>query len=420
MAPRGTLLVATVWVWLSVGLAEGGVNYEAEPIRYSESEPNNTVSRLQKRLESGEFTLRWDDDRGYLPSLLDELRVPVSSQVLTFSKTSLQDDKISPSAPRAIYFNDETHVGFVRGGLIEIAVADTSLGMVFYTLDNRATEQPGLRRMTNNCLTCHGAARTRNVPGLLVRSVFTTRDGHPVIAAGSTLTTTSSPIAKRWGGWYVTGTHGTGTHLGNFMLSEAKKPKTIDNSAGLNVTDLSSRVDTSKYLAPHSDIVALMVLEHQADTYNALTQAGFEVRAALHKRTAGGGDQAEAEFSAAVTKAATSAAKALLFADEAPLEAPIRGASAFAEEFAKGPTEIPRESSLRNFDLQSRLFQHRCSYLIDSPNYKALPVELRREISRQIRDVLGPSKAPPPWLRGTPDERKTLLELLETSGRLEG
>src|SRR5947209_11611205 len=79
-----------------------------------------------------EYTENW----GYLPSVLKELNVPISSQTLVFSKSSFQLSQISPQMPRAIYFNDDTYVGWVNHGqFIEIATVDPKTGPVFYTLD---------------------------------------------------------------------------------------------------------------------------------------------------------------------------------------------------------------------------------------------------------------------------------------------
>lgn len=40
-----------------------------------------------------------------------------------------------------------------------------------------------------------------------------------------------------------------------------------------NLEDLSGTINTEKYLAPTSDIVALLVLEHQCRMHNLLTKA---------------------------------------------------------------------------------------------------------------------------------------------------
>lgn len=392
-----------------------GVNYEGAPIHYSTSTPDNPVSRLQSRIGIGEITLAWNEKHGYLPALLQTLDIPVSSQVLVFSKTSLQNDKVGPKTPRAIYFNDEVHVGYVQNGILEIAVADPQLGMVFYTLEQSSEVPAAFERRTNNCLTCHGAARTRNVPGLQVRSVLPDTDGQPVIAAGSFLTNPSSPFSQRWGGWYVTGSHGDQSHVGNFLLTERKKPKEIQNAAGQNVLELSSHCDVSQYLSPHSDIVALMVLEHQVHTYNVLTQASFEVRYAEYARNQAVGENvpaAERELSETLERAANNVAAALLFAKETRLTSPIQGTSSFANEFADREPRNELGQSLRQFDLKSRVFKYPCSYLIQAPSYRNLPQSLRDSVERKLQDAISGAQPVAGQHFLTQDEQATILELL--------
>src|SRR4051812_3853532 len=132
------------------------------PINYAKAPADNAVSRLQQRVVTGKAKLTFDDDHGYLKSVLKELNVPVSSQVLVFSKTSLQRDKISPKTPRALYFNDDVYVGScLRGDVMEFAAADPNLGTVFYTLDQEPAERPKFTRHTDNCLICHGSPVSR-------------------------------------------------------------------------------------------------------------------------------------------------------------------------------------------------------------------------------------------------------------------
>src|SRR5689334_10826363 len=79
-------------------------------------QPINPLTVLQKRLDTGQVDLRWNEKHGWLESVLQALRIPKSSQTLVFSKTSFQRSAISPQTPRAIYFNDNTYVGYVQGG----------------------------------------------------------------------------------------------------------------------------------------------------------------------------------------------------------------------------------------------------------------------------------------------------------------
>ncbi len=388
---------------------QGTVDYEHDPIRYSAAQADNPLARLQARLDKGKVRLDFDPARGYLPALLRALQVPASSQVLVFSKTSLQADKIGPRTPRAIYFNDTVHVGYVQGGVLEIATADPRLGMVFYQLDETAQAKPQFVRQTNRCLTCHGAVRTRGVPGLLVRSVFPDANGQPIVAAGSYRTDHTSPFAERWGGWYVTGTHGGQKHLGNLVLQTARKPKTIENEAGQNVTDLTPRLDLKPYLTPHSDLVALMVLEHQADAHNYLTRANFETRLALHAEAVA---HPSGEARRRIQSAGEALVKYLLFSREAKLTAPVRGTSPFAREFAARRPWDKQGRSLRDFDLERRLFKYPCSYLIYSESFEALPRELKDYVSRRLFDVLSGRDTGPDFIHLTAQDRQVILSIL--------
>ena len=395
-----------------------GVNYEEDPINYSKTEPSNPISRLQTGIDQARIALKFDEPQGYLKSLLEALEIPESSQVLTFGKTSLQSGHVAPATPRAIYFNDEVHLGYVQQGLIEVAVADPRLGMAFYTLEQVETEKPRLRQTSNNCLTCHGAARTRNVPGLQIRSVFPDPKGQPVIAAGSVRTDHSTPLEKRWGGWYVTGRHGTQPHLGNFILPNDKKPKTIDNASGHNLTDLSTRFDTSKYLTPYSDIVALMVLEHQADTYNLMTVASYESRYALFvrsqqlERTGADRDEIHKKALARIASAGEPLVRSLLFSGEVSLKHSIEGTGNFSREFASRLPVDHQGRSLREFDLQVRMFKYPCSYLIYSTAFDALPQEMKDYVFKRIVSLLTTKDLKPEYAHLMSVDRAAILEIL--------
>jgi hypothetical protein len=141
--------------------------FEQEPIRYSQSQPNNLVSRLIERVKAGETKLAHEEHFGYLRSLLTELDVPVQSQMLVFSKTSLQRHRISPRTPRALYFNDDVYVGFCQqGDVLEVSAVDPQLGTVFYTLDQDPHLAPNFRRQTDNCLICTARHKRRRFPAM--------------------------------------------------------------------------------------------------------------------------------------------------------------------------------------------------------------------------------------------------------------
>ena len=170
----------------------------------------------------------------------------------------------------------------------------------------------------------------------------------PLFQAGGFVTDHRSPLAQRWGGWYVTGTHGKQRHMGNVFAEDRDHPEQLDREQGANVTDLKGRIDTGTYLSPHSDIVALMVLEHQTRMANLITRVNYETRMALYEQKAINQSLKEPEDQIGdsarrrIDNAAEALLKYLLFTDEAKLEGAIKGTSGFAAEFtARGPRDRP-------------------------------------------------------------------------------
>lgn len=394
-------------------------DFEQPPIEYSKSEPCNSVSQLQEKIDRGDQHLDYDADRGYLPSLLKLLDVPVESQMLVFSKTSLQLRRISPRTPRAIYFNDEVYVGYCQSGdVLEVSSTDPKLGTVFYTLDQREKSKPRFIRQTENCLVCHASSRTEGVPGHLARSVFVDPSGQPILSAGSHTIDYRTPLEDRWGGWYVTGTHGTQKHQGNLVIRTEEVPRSVDNSRGMNVTDLSGRVDVTRYLAPHSDIVALMVLEHQIVVHNRITKAHFTAEEALayEKEINRAFNEPQGNRLESTTRRIQSAGndlvKALLFGEEAPLANAIQGTSGYKEKFAEQGIRDKQGRSLKDFDLEKRLFKYPCSYLIYSASLDSLPTEMNEYVWRRLWSILGEGKDEKGFQHLTKEDRRAIVEIL--------
>jgi len=401
--------------------AAGQERFEQEPILYSASTPDNPISRLQDALDSGAVRLASDERSGYFPDLLRRLGVPQESQVLVFSKTSLQQQHISPSNPRAIYFNDDVYVARVPGSsLLELSVADPALGAVFYSGELQADGGLTITRQKESCLQCHAGPLTEGLPGHVVRSVFTDATGYPILKAGSKITTHDSPFDERWGGWYVTGTHGAARHRGNSIATETEHDAVLDVDAGANLTALPERVNATNYLTPYSDIVALMVLEHQTQMHNLLTRATFETRMALADQALMDEllDRPRGSYSEStrrrVTNAGVRLADYMLFSTEARLEAPLAGTSGFAEHFAaQGPRDT-QGRSLRDFDLSSRIFRYPLSYLIYSPQFAELPEPMKAFVYRRLWDILQgtiPQKGPGAFPL-TPEQRQAILEIV--------
>ncbi len=403
---------------LAASIALAADEFEQPPISYSQSTPSNAVARLQVEIERGQRTLDFDPKFGWLPSLLDALSISRDSQLLVFSKTSLQLDRIAPRTPRALYFNDDAYVGYCRAGqMLEISVADPKLGAVFYSLDQRQAPAPKIVRQTETCLQCHGTAQTNHVPGHIVRSVFADARGFPLLAEGTHRVDHRTPIENRWGGWYVTGNSGAASHLGNLVVRDPKRPRPWNDSGDQNLADLSDRISTADYLTSHSDLVALLVFEHQTHLQNLLTQANFAAQQAL---------QYEAEFNRALGEPASNRlgstqrriesageklVEGLLMVDEAPLAAPFVGNSGFAERFSQlGPADR-QGRSLRDLDLSSRLFKRPCSYLIYSPAFDELPAEMKHFVVGRLREVLA-GRGGEKYRHLTQSDRQAILEIL--------
>src|SRR5437870_27726 len=354
-------------------------------------EVKNSAADLAQQIQTGKIVLNYDETHGYLRSLLKQLNVPISSQTLVFSKSSFQLSQIGPEAPRAVYFNDDVYVGWVNHGqFIEIAEVDPETGPVFYKLTQEYDPYPLLQRETEECLVCHDTFQTSTpVPRLLMLSVLPNPEGNALKAA-ALITNDQSPLRERWGGWYVTGTHGMQRHLGNTLVraraddvDDMKKfIARMDLSVGANVTDLRSKFDTKEYLSPHSDIVALMVLAHQTHVHNMITSGVYEIRDAITQGLSG------EKMADAVKDAGERIVRAMLFVSEAQLTEPIRGTSSFAEEFMKRGPRDSKGRSLRDLDLQHRLLRYPLSYLIYSKSFDAMPGELKDYVNRRVREVL--------------------------------
>jgi hypothetical protein len=416
IAPR--LIAGLLVCGLSAGVnSVWAADFEREPISYSATVPQNAVADLKTELELGRVHFDFDSHTGYLPSLLKALKVPESSQMLVFSKTSFQRQRIAPKTPRAVYFNDDVYVGYCADGdVMEISVVDSKLGAVFYTLDQQPLERPRIARQAESCLLCHANSQTQGVPGFVMRSVYVDASGFPVLGSSAYNTDQCSPLAHRWGGWYVTGSHGKQKHLGNLVVAESTIAEETDNSAGMNVTSLAGRLKASKYLAPSSDIVALMVLAHQVKAHNLITAANFETRIALAQKPAD-----RHKTAAQIQAVGALLVRYLFFSHEASLTAPIRGTTSFAADFtSRGPRD-KRGRSLRDFDLKTRLFKYPCSYLVYSPAFDALPREIKGYVSKRMEEILTGADKSPDFSHLSATDRQAILEILkETKPALAG
>jgi hypothetical protein len=426
-----------MWRLLTVLFLLGGVgsvraqtwldDWQESVIHYSSNEDlKDPVALLQRRIENREIKLKFDKDRGYLKSLLDILKIPRSSQGLVFSKTSSQADWTSARTPRALYFNDDVYVGWTpEAPQIDLISIDPNKGQIFYVLSQKQHGPPRFVRQTD-CRICHQGGKTMFWPGLVAKSVHTTVDGKPLSREVAFSLGHETPISFRWGGWYVTGALSGPpekvAHLGNTFTADPECSGQRDRSLASDAKALKAEIESARYLSSSSDIVALLVFEHQTRMHNLLTQANYETRLAL-ARDAGKETEQDSsakgqsirlsnESRAHIEQAGERLLEYMLFRREAPLDGPVRGVNRFITEF---PRNGPRDShgrSLREFDLKTRLFRYPCSYLVYSPSFDALPREMRDYLWKRLEQILSGGDSNEPYASMAQSDRLAVLEIL--------
>jgi hypothetical protein len=417
MSPRYSAGKWVIGLLVAVACALAGCEAEVESeavalpyarefpaVGYATLVPGGAAGRLAGRIASGDARLTWSGERGYLDSLLQELAIDPSSQALVFSRTSLQVRQILPGTPRAIYFNDESYVAWVPGArALEIASYDPELGPVFYTLLQDTDTEPAMERELARCLRCHDTYSLSGggVPRFLLGSGYTGTDGELVSHEAWILTSQATPLRSRWGGWYVTGTHGDQVHLGNIVVEQAEDLQDLEALRVGNVADLGGLLDTGQYLTPFSDIVALLVLEHQVEVQNRISRLLFE-----------SADIEPGQASSVLAEPIEDLVRAMLMIDAVGLSAPVAGGSGFAELFeSRGPFDAVGRS-LRQLDLETRLFRYPLSYLIYSDGFAALPEPVRDAILGRIDEILDADPATDGFSSLTGPDREAIREIL--------
>ncbi len=381
-------------------------------IAYTDGPVDNAVRDLNRRLEEGSLQLTFDGRSGYLRSVLDVLAVPVESQVAVFSPTSNQDELIAPDNPRAIYFADSVAVGWVRDApLLEIAAHDRQQGTVFYTLPQTPSDAPRFTR-NNTCLACHLSWDTLGVPGLQVLSMAPLPDDPNAYASGF-VTDHRSRLVDRWGGWYVTGSHGGVAHMGNVEVMDVEDPTATLGLVPPAINSLEGLFDLDGYPTAHSDIVALLVLDHQTHMTNLITRVGWEARRVLFRDEGQSTD--DPRFVELMEEAASELVDYLLFVDEAPLPDGITGSTRFTETFAERGPRDDAGRSLREISLDGRLFRYPCSYMIYTDAFDGLPDLAKEAIYARIWEVLSGAVTESPYSELSLADRQAVVEILSAT-----
>jgi hypothetical protein len=392
-------------------------NLQAESANKNDLPSSDRVAQLCKELEARNLVLTEDEKWGLLPSLLKALAIPEESQCLVFSKTSFQPLKIGLDRPRAIYFNDDCYIGWVQNSrLIELGAASPEYGAVFYTLDAERFEKPVILRDRGQCLTCHDNQRTQAVPGFLVRSVYVSSTERFVRDSPSYVTDHRSPFEQRWGGWYVTGSDGKMSHLGN-TINQSGSTHFEHSESNHEKLKLPESVLSGQYLRSTSDIIALMILEHQTQMHNHFSRVSSVARQIERERTSTKDVQSDlhSELPMLVERLdryTEELTRYLLMIDEYKLKSPVASNSGFAVSFSK---QGPRDSlgrSLYQLDLQSRLFRFPCSYLIYSKVFESLPIDAKQAVGKRLKQVLLSEPPTAGYELMSNDDRRAIADIL--------
>jgi hypothetical protein len=394
----GTLfLFATLLAVPTAEAAKRLRDFEKPPHNYWQRAPQDRFTKIKTALETGKLPLNRTSEKAFVVSLLAALEISPATQTLVYSTTSLQLSRISPRNPRALYFNEDVYVGWVPRGQIEIASIDPALGGIFYIFNIPRASAPIRIERSARCFNCHAEFENGRVPGLLLKSVVPGPGGGSLESFHGDITGHSIPLKDRFGGWHLTGKHGITEHWGNMVgtLSTAGLKKYA------NPPGRQFRWET--YPVSTSDVLAHLLHEHQVGFVNRAVKATYDTRAAL----------AAGDAQAMIAKHAAVLTRYLLFADEAKFPAGgIGGDALLKKDFAARARRTKTGLSLRDFDLRTRIFKHRCSYMIHSAAFTGLPAPLKQQVFAELRAALNPAKANPASAHLPAAEKRSIAAIL--------
>jgi hypothetical protein len=374
------------------------LDFEKAPVLYTKKNPSDPVDQAARTLRANR-ALGWkpfDKNLGYLPAVLEMLGVPPESQMLVFSKTSLQRQPISPENPRALYFSDTVYVGYIPGAPdIEVAAVDPELGTIFYTV-HQDKDEPVRFRRSNDCLQCHASARSMGVPGFVLRSLDTDAAGEIIPTTDTERISHCTPFSERWGGWFVSDAPAEWPHRGNAPGVKAVSPESADSR-------IKSISTSSQYPVEGSDTLALLVHDHQTHMHNYITRLHMEGLERISEY--GHVRYLEIQIRAFL--------RYLLFTEEAKFPAKLEGSPSFREAFQKNARRDSKGRSLKDFDLTKRLFRYPCSFLIDSDAFRKLPQMVRDAVLARLHSILTGRDSHPDFQNLDPDDLKAVLEILK-------
>lgn len=336
----------------------------------SKHKPDDDCSRLIERVARHSVTLDNTSLRSLTQSVLKELGVPLSSQLLVFSGSASQGTKVNPRNPRALYFNDECYVGIVPGGLLEMIGVDAAAGGQLYTFTNVGRQTPPGIKRDDSCMGCHAGLNSGYVPGFFIRFSY------PEMSGKMTHVINATPgheraLDTRFGGWFVTSSR-------DQVFPSAGQVMQDGLAVGMQ---MGEHYDPGIHLARSSDILAHLLHEHQIGFHNRLIKV---LMSAL--------DNGQAEGERVTTtheEDIEELIRYMLFQNEAKL--PVQGVlgdARYVEDFRRNRHASRTGASLKDLDLSSRLLKYRCSYMIYTRPWREMPHEIKAELLTRLHRAL--------------------------------
>jgi hypothetical protein len=284
--------------------------------------------------------------------------------------------------------------------VLEFIGHDPRQGAMFYTLEQTPAKPPRLvRNMV--CVQCHTFADTMDVPSMFAGSVFPGPTGLPWDASGNS-SDHRTPFEFRWGGWFVTGRHAIERHVGNVTFPDSAD-YTSPLTPAAQLDSLAGKFDPAGYPSPGSDIVSLLVMNHQARMLSLMTRIGWDVRLGP-------------DASRRLDESAAELVDYMLFVHEAPLPGRITG-NGFAATFSARGVRDSKGRSLRDLDLETRLMRYPCSYLIYSDGFDHMPDAAKAAVYARLWAVLSGEVKDSAYERLSASDRVAVLEILRETKR---
>ena len=389
-----------------------GPIYESEPINYYDAP---LIDEVAEFFENGAEGWEYKGQSGFLADFLDTFDIPRESQVLVYSKTSFQIGKIRPENPRAIYFNKDIYVGWVPGGdFLEVSASSPTTGNNFYSISGRGNK-PELLHETHRCLRCHGGSFTRDIPAPLVRSVFPDHEGQPIFQAGTTVVDHTTPLADRHGGWFLTGSNDT--NRGNLVFQETERG--ADEGRVFDMADIRD-ID---YLGEGSDVVAMLILEHQSELHRLLAHLSLQTQTALYSQRKfdellGRTERLSESTKRQIKSVGDKVLRYMFFKDEAELPRISIKNSPYAQYFDGNGPKDSEGRSFYDLRLAGRMFEYPFSYMVYSDAFQNLPPEALEYLTAELQNILDPDSEYEGYEHLARDEKVVIRQILEETTEL--